>query len=338
MVPLLIGAAVIAAGWGTKKGIDAKKDYSDAHEYNNRAKDIYETASDALSYSRSITNSSLEELGITKLTIYNKSISKFISIFEQIKNINLTDLNIDELSIETSHEILQMKNIAISMSEIAGSGVASLGAGALAGLGAYGGAMTFGAASTGTAIGTLSGAAATNATLAWFGGGSLASGGLGMAGGTMILGGLVAGPVLMVAGMVAAAKAEKARADAYSNYLEAKAAAESMTAAKKTSDIIGLMANEINERLIELNVCFKSVISLLNVVVSSSKDYQTYNENKKNIVRNSVAFAITIKNIMDFSIFDEKGNPIYEIINKSKILEKRATELSEEIYGILSEI
>ena len=59
-------------------------------------------------------------------------------------------------------------------------------------------ASTFAAASTGTAIATLSGAAATNATLAFFGGGSLAAGGLGMAGGTAVLGGLVAGPALCV--------------------------------------------------------------------------------------------------------------------------------------------
>ena len=40
---------------------------------------------------------------------------------------------------------------------------------------------TFGTASTGAAIGGLSGAAASGATAAWFGGGSLAVGGLGMA-------------------------------------------------------------------------------------------------------------------------------------------------------------
>ena len=40
---------------------------------------------------------------------------------------------------------------------------------------------TLGTASTGTAIGGLSGAAATSATAAWFGGGSVAAGGLGMA-------------------------------------------------------------------------------------------------------------------------------------------------------------
>jgi hypothetical protein len=57
-------------------------------------------------------------------------------------------------------------------------------------------------ASTGTVISTLSGAAATNATLAWFGGGSLATGGLGMAGGTAVLGGLVAVPAIIIIGLI----------------------------------------------------------------------------------------------------------------------------------------
>ena len=49
---------------------------------------------------------------------------------------------------------------------------------------------SIGTASTGTAISTLSGAAATKATLAWLGGGALAAGGLGVAGGTVVLGGV----------------------------------------------------------------------------------------------------------------------------------------------------
>lgn len=49
-----------------------------------------------------------------------------------------------------------------------------------------------GTASTGVAISSLSGAAATTSTLAALGGGSLASGGLGMLGGICALGGIFA--------------------------------------------------------------------------------------------------------------------------------------------------
>lgn len=53
----------------------------------------------------------------------------------------------------------------------------------------------FGNASTGTSIQSLSGAAETNATLAWFGGGSLVSGGDGINGGIIALGAVFFIPV-----------------------------------------------------------------------------------------------------------------------------------------------
>src|SRR5262249_3366345 len=80
------------------------------------------------------------------------------------------------------------------------SGVArSAAAGVMTAAGAYGLVGLLGTASTGTAISTLSGVAASNATLAWLGGGALAAGGGGVALGTLVLGGLVAGPAILVA-------------------------------------------------------------------------------------------------------------------------------------------
>lgn len=78
------------------------------------------------------------------------------------------------------------KKTAYNITNKAGEVLASK----LAGLGVSGGILglvsTFGTAGTGTAIGTLSGAAATNATLAWVGG--IIGGG--MFAGTIITGGL----------------------------------------------------------------------------------------------------------------------------------------------------
>jgi hypothetical protein len=54
-------------------------------------------------------------------------------------------------------------------------------------------ATTFGTASTGVAISSLSGAAATNAALAWLGGGAVAAGGGGVAAGHAFL--ALAGPI-----------------------------------------------------------------------------------------------------------------------------------------------
>ena len=81
----------------------------------------------------------------------------------------------------------------------AAGGVTGVAAGGAAAYGAFTAAAMFGTASTGTAISTLSGIAASNATFAVLGGGTLAAGGAGMAGGALLLTGMVAAPAAALA-------------------------------------------------------------------------------------------------------------------------------------------
>ncbi len=78
-----------------------------------------------------------------------------------------------------------VKSIAIGVATVASGGAALAFAGPIAA--AVGTAGLLGAASTGTAISTLSGAALANASLATLGGGALAVGGGGMAAGTTVV-------------------------------------------------------------------------------------------------------------------------------------------------------
>ncbi len=86
----------------------------------------------------------------------------------------------------------------------------------LAAYGAYTGVGMLASTAGGVAIAELSGVAATNATLAWLGGGVLSVGGFGMVGGMAVLGGLVAGPAIAILGAMSAdemkEKLEKAKA------------------------------------------------------------------------------------------------------------------------------
>ena len=90
--------------------------------------------------------------------------------------------------IESDYKAVVVKNAGAGAAGVsAGIAVATMGPTAAMGI-----ATTFGVASTGTAISTLSGAAAANAALAWLGGGALAAGGGGMAAGEAFL--TLAGP------------------------------------------------------------------------------------------------------------------------------------------------
>lgn len=73
-------------------------------------------------------------------------------------------------------------------------------AGAVAAVSALGGTAVLGTDSTGTAIASLHGAAAAGATLAHLGGGSVAAGGLGIAGGVAALGTTFAVPAIAAGG------------------------------------------------------------------------------------------------------------------------------------------
>ncbi|MHA7239566.1 helix-turn-helix domain-containing protein [Arthrobacter sp. TMS1-12-1] len=89
--------------------------------------------------------------------------------------------------------------IANAIRGAAAGGAVGAAAGGAAAYGAFTAVAMFGTASTGTAISTLSGVAASNATLAFLGGGTLAAGGAGMAGGALLLTGMVAAPLAAMA-------------------------------------------------------------------------------------------------------------------------------------------
>jgi uncharacterized protein YaaW (UPF0174 family) len=94
------------------------------------------------------------------------------------------NINFEQLEKEATNECVN---------KVSGGALAGIGIGALGPVALTTAVSTFGTASTGVAISSLSGAAATNATVAWIGGGSIASGGAGIAGGKALL--ALAGPI-----------------------------------------------------------------------------------------------------------------------------------------------
>ena len=113
----------------------------------------------------------------------------------------------------TSEQFAELKNVVASLGNIAasatGAAVGGAAAGAGASAGAYAAVAAFGTASTGAAISGLSGIAARNATLAWLGGGSLASGGGGIAAGVATLANVALAPLAILPAVVMGLKAKR---------------------------------------------------------------------------------------------------------------------------------
>lgn len=326
---LLIGAAAGTTVIGLAKTIKAGADQKNATEISKQARAISEAAAEAANVSRKRSNQAITDLGRKKLWILNNSITPFVQAFEQLHDVELEDsaglqeLQSFRMDKESMEQLHSMGSIASSLlSGVAGG--ATLGA--ITAFGAYGGAMTFGAASTGTAIATLSGAAATNATLAFLGGGSLAVGGLGVAGGTAVLGGLVAGPALAVMGFIVGAKAKANKERAYENLAEAERFQEEVKNVQVLCKGIRMRAVQFERLLIRLDAIFSpAVYALEKVVASRGTDYASFSPEEKAVVATSCALAKAVKSVLDTPILTEEG-----------MLTPESEQISAAIQGVLA--
>lgn len=199
-LPLILGAAaLVSAAYGAKKGYDGYQKHSEADDIVNAAKKHYGAKKETFDLQEKATTGALEVLGQEELNI-GQQFNEFKTLAEDLlKKLNSGRQDKLEINIP-KHKLQRVENYSYTAIGVLGAATGAGVAGAAAGFAVYGGVMALGAASTGTAISSLAGVAATNATLAAIGGGSLATGGLGMAGGTAILGAAVAGPVLAIAG------------------------------------------------------------------------------------------------------------------------------------------
>ena len=308
---LLIGAAVGLGLLGAKKGYDAYSDNAEADSLNREAKDIFDKNKKRLKTARTRCAKELEALGQLKFEIWDRQLGRFVSLMELLRNVKLLGASgIDHLGANTfsKAELAQMRELSHLAAEVVGGGAVAIGTGALVGMAGYGGATMFAAASTGTAISSLSGVAATNATLAWFGGGSIAAGGMGIAGGMAVLGGIVAGPVLAAGGVMLAAKARESLAAARSNHAQAEKAASEMRAAASVVNGIRKVAVQFRGVLTNLDERTTPIFDDFEVVLEQyGTDYAKFSEAEKRKVHLAVIFAQGLKAVLEAPILTKDG-------------------------------
>ena len=236
---------------------------------------------------------------------------RFVDVFNKIHSIELQnsvgliESNKYRLDEKDLRELETMSTVATSTLK---GLVGGASAGALTAAGAYGAAMTFGAASTGTAIASLTGIAAQNATLAFLGGGALAAGGGGIALGTTILGGVVAGPAIAILGAVLSASADENYYKARSQREEAKKLAEELKTVSSLCRGIQSRSNMFTSLLKDLDKVFsKLVCDLESIVTKSGCNYTTYTDKEKNTVAMALSMAGAIKSVLDTAILTKEG-------------------------------
>ena len=281
---------------------------------------------------REESNRVLSDFGKTKLELLKTCLSPFLGYLKVMGN-NYKDkeyefggkINLDKLDIDTL-ESIEMNASTAGKIAMASTGVAA----ALCGIVPYtttSAVMAFGAASTGTAISSLSGAAATNATLAWLGGGSLAAGGGGMAAGSVVLGTITATTTgvfaLAAAGIVASAYYSK-------KYTEATAYLEEVRTARAKAKLGWAAMEAINQRAIELESVMKRLGERINERLLYLEpliyDFQTEDEYYLNTFRETSLLVKSLSEIAQVPLIDKKGMLSNEssvtLANTQKILNK----------------
>ncbi len=217
------------------------------------------------------TTKSLEHLGRVKIQSWARGMDAYVDAFESFNNIELDrnktlSTNFIGKNETPAQMVMNIQNASMTAGEVAKAGVAALGTGALVGIASYGGAMMFGKASTGAAIAALHGAAKTNATLAWFGGGSLKAGGLGMAAGKLVLAGVVVAPILAVAAIITSAKSKEKLAEAKKINAEAKQAVEQIDTMTTGMEAVAKMSDNYTKFIKKFDKKFQPFIKELNKI------------------------------------------------------------------------
>lgn len=294
---ILWGAAAALAATGVVKGVEAVGNMNEAKEIGERAERRHRRKKDELDTLREETNKKYSALGELKKKIFLNQIKHVIDTLKKMKDAGSKLTGFE--STFTIEELKQMEQMVKMSLELESGLAAGAIGGALAGLGAYGSVGLLAAASTGTAISTLSGAAASNATLAWLGGGALQAGGFGMAGGMMALGGIVAGPALAIGGFMLASKAEEALTKAKQYSAEVDEAVAKMELIEKGLRGLQTNADEMAHALNEMVKRFEQV-----------KVYQVTNEQSLNRM---LAVGKGLKKLLDINLMNKDGSPVLGI-------------------------
>lgn len=291
---ILIPLAALAGAVGIGTGVHGAKKMNDANNTLNDAAKRDKANQKRVEEHNIAASKAMDKLGQHEMKVL-ASFKVFSELFERIHNKPSFDsIQVGEYKLpHFDRQKIEEASVGASVL-LGGLGGAALGtAGAFAASGATTAAvMALGTASTGTAISTLSGVAATNATLAALGGGSIAAGGGGMALGSMVLGGATLGVGLLIGGVIfnisgshIKGKAEKALKQVEANEQKGN---QIVSYLKRLQTV----ADRYDSALMRVNTVYERYLNSFKSFMDSfdcnEVDWNTLSNNQKIVVENVV--------------------------------------------------
>lgn len=338
-LPLILGIGAAVAGVaGVGTGIHGAVKMKEANDTMTEAKTRHERNIKKFEKQNKATTTSMDSLGKLELDILH-TFGEFSDVFEKIQNRPVfAEYQKDGVKLPT-YDGEKIKEVSVGAGVLLG-GLGGAGVGAAGGFAAAGATtaavMALGTASTGTAIASLSGVAATNATLAALGGGAIAAGGGGMALGTTILGATTLGVGLLVGGIIfnfAGGKLSD-KAD--------EAMAQAMKAQKQINKIcsylkdLRALSDNYQKSLQSVNELYTMHLTELKRVVNvwGHTDWNDFTDEEKRITENTVLLVGLLYNMCKVELVkkstEKNGINIINQVDAQKAMED-ATRVTNNI-------
>ncbi len=335
---ILAGVALAAAGYGVKKGIDVLDADCEADEFIKKAESLKEEATKKAKSAQSDCKLAFARFGEKKLRVLSHSVSNFLDHFHRLNRSRITIEGINMQDIQ--HQVSDARKITnqyreVDFFDVSGAVAGSAIGGVLVAYGAYAGVGMLASTAGGVAIAELSGVAATNATLAWLGGGALSVGGFGMVGGMAVLGGLIAGPALAILGAFSASKMEEKLENAKAYCSQAEAAVKKADVVIDNLRSVEKMAELFTRQITKFDVLFFS-LSQDAIATMKKHHYDTslYNQKEKDQLCVTISTLSTLSAFLKVPIIDEHQKLHEKAKRALEIMKKQMDSLESGHYDV----
>ncbi|WRB00328.1 sortase [Helicobacter pylori] len=293
---ILGGLAIAAAGYGVKKGLDAKSANDEAKDLFKKAEKRLEETKKRVELAQSDCKNAFARFGEKKLHAINRGVSRFVEHFNQLNGHQFFVKDSDMQDLHKQVSVVQ--NFSKQLNASGMSEESAIG-GMFAGFGSLG----ISSFTTGAMLG-----------------GGLTMGGLA---GMAVLGGLVAGPALAILGAVSADEMEEKLEKAKAYHSQVEEAVKKSDAMIDQFQAIEKMAKFFTRQITKCDALFFS-LSQDAIATMKKHDYDTsrYNQKEKD------QLCVTVSTLMTLSAFLK-----VPIIDKDQKLQEKAQRALEIMKG-----
>lgn len=314
-------------------GVQGYRDRKSAIRITEICDELYDKVEDITEACRKKLEHKVSDFGNRRLVSLQNTTGRFLKMLEDMGQNN----NVKEYAISSGvgfsiDSLERMERIDMEVSKALKSTMIVGGLGTAAAMGTpalvTGTVGMLATASTGTAISSLSGVAATNATLAWLGGGSLAAGG-GMAAGAALLGTIQAaatgGVALLAAGLLASTHYSK-------KLTEAKEKQKAVETEVEKHKLMWELLEGINKRTDELDVVTteleKRITEQQSFLSPLTLDFNTDDPYYSKVFQRNGALIISMNELAQTPLLNKEGDLSSESAN---IVESTKKVLNTEL-------